>query len=112
MQPESARFLRDMLDAALAIREQTDNRTIDDYLQLRWLRDAANWNFCVIGEALSQLKRVDEATAIRITDHWKIIGLRNQLIHGYGVVNHRITWDIIQGKLPILIRELTEILQA
>jgi len=32
MQPESARFLRDRLHAARAIREQTDNRTIDDYL--------------------------------------------------------------------------------
>jgi uncharacterized protein with HEPN domain len=85
MPPESARFLRDMLDAA-------------------------NWNFCVIGEAMSQLKRIDEPTALRITDHWKIVGLRNQPIHGYGVINNRSTWDIIQGKLPVLIRELTGIL--
>jgi uncharacterized protein with HEPN domain len=112
MQPETARYLRDMLDAARATREQTDNRSVDDYLQHRWLRDASNWNFCVIGEALSQLKRIDDATALRITDCVKIIGLRNQLIHGYGVINDRITWNIIETKLPVLIRELSEMLGA
>jgi len=91
MPPESAKYLRDMLDAATTIERYVSNQSVDDYLQHRWLRDAANWNFCVIGEALSQLKRLDEPTAERITDYSKIIGLRNQLIHGYGIINHRIT---------------------
>jgi uncharacterized protein with HEPN domain len=110
MPPESAKFLRDMLDAAEAIHQHVRGRTLDDYLQDRWLRDAANWNFCVIGEALSQLKRLDESTAQRITDHSKIVGLRNQLIHGYGVVDNGITWDIIQTKLPGLVNELAQLL--
>jgi uncharacterized protein with HEPN domain len=110
MRPEVSKYLRDMLDAARAIEQYTQNRTADDYLQLRWLRDAANWNFCVIGEALCQLQKIDESLAEEISDHWKIIGLRNQLIHGYGVINNRITWDIICAKLPTLIRELTELL--
>jgi len=110
MRPESAKFLRDMLDAAHTIEDHARGRSLDDYLQLRWLRDAVNWNFCVIGEALSQLRRIDELTAESITDYWKIIGLRNQLIHGYGVINHRITWDIIAVKLPVLERELKELL--
>jgi uncharacterized protein with HEPN domain len=110
MRPESAKFLRDMLDAARTIEEHTRGRTLDDYLQLRWLRDAVNWNFCVIGEAMSQLSKSDSLTAERITDHWKIIGLRNQLVHGYGVINNRITWDIVAVKLPLLVRELNELL--
>ena len=64
----------------------------------------------MIGEALSQLRKIDESTYDRISENWKIVGLRNQLIHGYGVINNSITWDIIQAKLPILIRELTELL--
>jgi uncharacterized protein with HEPN domain len=111
MRPESAKYLRDMLDAATAIEQHTSNRTEDEYLQLRWLRDAANWNFCVIGEALSKLNQADPGTAQRITDYWKIIGLRNQLIHAYGVINHRITWDIIREKLPTLVNELRELLK-
>lgn len=99
-----------MLDAARAIEQHTQGRTIDDYLHLRWLRDAVHWNFCIIGEALSQLQRSDAPTAERITEHSKIIGLRNQLIHGYGVIDHRITWNIIEEKLPVLIRELHKLL--
>jgi len=110
MRPESARYLRDMLDAARAIESHVEGRKLDDFLQLRWLRDAVNWNFCVIGEALAQLNRIDEATAESITDHSKIVGLRNQLIHAYGVINNRITWNIVEKKLPILVRELAELL--
>jgi uncharacterized protein with HEPN domain len=84
MPPESAKYLRDMLDAARAIEQYAQDKTLKDFLEQRSVRDATQWNFCVIGEALSQLRRVDEPTAERITDHWKIVGLRNQLIHGYG----------------------------
>jgi uncharacterized protein with HEPN domain len=80
MPPESAKYLRDMLDAARAIDEHVRGRTADDYLNLRWLRDAVQWNFCVIGEALSQLDKTDGVTAQRLTDYAKIIAFRNQLI--------------------------------
>jgi uncharacterized protein with HEPN domain len=110
MPPESAKYLRDMLDAARAIEQYAQDKTLADFLEQRATRDAAQWNFCVIGEALSQLRRVDEPTAQRITDHWKIVVLRNQLIHGYGVIDNSITWNIIEEKLPILIRELNQLL--
>jgi uncharacterized protein with HEPN domain len=112
MPPESAKYLRDMLDAARAIEQHSHNRTKEEFLQNRLLRDAVNWNFCVVGEALSQLKRIDQPLVERITDHWKIIGLRNQLVHGYGVINNQITWDIVQSKLPILIQELERLLAS
>ena len=111
MPPEIAKYLRDMLDAAHAIEQHARGHSEAEYLNQRWLRDAVQWNFCVIGEALSSLKHLDEATAERITDHWKIIGFRNQLIHGYGVIDHRITWNIIQEKLPVLVRELDQLLE-
>jgi len=69
-----------------------------------------NWNLCVIGEALNRLNQLDPATASRITDHRKIIRLRNQLIHGYGSVDHEITWHIVQQHLPLLVRELEHLL--
>lgn len=106
MPPDSAKYLRDMLDAALAIEGYARGRSEEQFLADRAIRDAVHWNFCVIGEALSQLKKRDGATADRITDNWKIIGLRNQLIHGYGVIDSRITWSIITEKLPRLIAEV------
>jgi uncharacterized protein with HEPN domain len=112
MPPETAKYLRDMLEAVRTIEFYAKGKTIDDYLRLRWLRDAAQWNFCVTGEALTQLKRIDANTAQKLTDHAKIIALRNQLIHGYGVIDNRITWDIIEGKLPTLRRELKALIEA
>jgi uncharacterized protein with HEPN domain len=106
MPPEAAKFLRDMLDAARAIEQYTAGVTRDEFLDTRWRRDAAQWNFCVIGEALSQLSKVDEATAKRLSEQPRIIAFRNQLIHGYGVIDSRITWDVIHKKLPVLVREL------
>jgi uncharacterized protein with HEPN domain len=110
MQPDTAKYLRDMLDAVRAIQRYASDKTLDDYLQTRSLQDAINWNFCVIGEALAQLTRLDEATAQRITDQSRIIGFRNQLIHGYGIINNRITWNIMEAKLPVLARELSDLL--
>jgi uncharacterized protein with HEPN domain len=110
MPPESAKFLQDMLDAALAIESYAGGKSETHFLADRALRDAVQWNFCVIGEALSQLRRQDEATADRISETPKIIGLRNQLIHGYGVIDSRITWNIIVEKLPTFVAEVRALL--
>ena len=60
----------------------------------------------------SRPKYLDETFAERITDSPKIIGFRNQLIHGYGVINHQITWNIVDSKLPLLIEELETLLNT
>ena len=64
-----------------------------------------------MGEALAQLRQQDEATALRISEFARIIGFRNQVVHGYGKIDDEITWRILQAKLPVLRREL-ELLQA
>ncbi|HEY1685214.1 MAG TPA: HepT-like ribonuclease domain-containing protein [Tepidisphaeraceae bacterium] len=110
MQHDSTKYLRDMLEFGQKILRYAKDRTFDDFLNDEMRRDAILWNYCLIGEALSQMKRIYPATAERITDHWKIIGLRNQLIHGYEVIEDEITWRIIQNKLPILIKEIVALL--
>jgi uncharacterized protein with HEPN domain len=90
MQPEAAKYLRDMLDAAQAIKQYSAGKTRGGFLQAKPVR-RHQLGFGVIGEALAQLRRFDESAAKQITDHTKIIGFRNQLLHGYGVVDDRIT---------------------
>ncbi len=102
MRPEAAKFLRDILDASDRITEYTRDKNKDDYLANGELRDAVQWNFAVIGEALGQLQKVDPHTAEKITQWRRIIAFRNQLIHGYGVIKNEITWDIVKNKLPLL----------
>jgi uncharacterized protein with HEPN domain len=66
--------------------------------------------FEIIGEALTQLRKRDSATAESITDWPAIISFRNVLIHGYGVINDSRTWDIVQTEIPALLQELNALL--
>jgi uncharacterized protein with HEPN domain len=112
MRPETSKFLHDILDAAGRIVDYTYGKTRDDYLADGKLRDAVQWNFAVIGEAISQMEKSDPDTAHRITEWRRIIAFRNQLIHGYGVVRHEITWDIVENKLPVLRSDAQMLLTA
>jgi uncharacterized protein with HEPN domain len=48
--------------------------------------------------------------AEKITDHRKIAGFRNALIHGYDVIDDTISWSIVEQKLPVLRTELEGLL--
>lgn len=102
MRPESAKLLTDISQSVTQILAYTRGKSRDDYLNDKQLRDAVQWNFAVIGEALAQLHKADAVTAERITEWNRIIAFRNQLIHGYGVIRNEITWDIIENKVPVL----------
>lgn len=41
-----------------------------------------------------------------MSDHRRIIALRNILIHGYAKVDHRVIWNILEHNLPNLRREV------
>ena len=111
MQPESAKLLRDILDAANRIAGYVSGISRDDFLSRGEVHDAVHWNFAIIGEALSQSHKIDPPGAQRISEWRRIIGFRNQLVHGYGVIKNDITWDIIQTRLPKLREEVRSILE-
>ena len=54
------------------------------------LRAAVEREFEIIGEAMTQLAKVDETVADRISHHERIIAFRNVLIHQYGDVDDRL----------------------
>ena len=110
MQPESRKLLLDMLDFANSIVEATQNRTLNDLKNDKLLRAGIYHWFTVIGEALTQLHQFDKDTGERISESPRIIGFRNQIVHGYAKIEDEITWRIIQTKLPVLKRELEQLL--
>ena len=100
-----------MREAAQAIVEFTRSRAMDDLRGDDILRSAVYYKFIIIGEALSKLRQHDPSTAQCLSEYNRIIGFRNQIIHGYSMVDHETTWRIIELKIPILIRELDELLK-
>ena len=68
------------------------------------------YQFTIIGEALTQMRRIDGAVFDGITESSRIVGFRNQIVHGYQKLQDNVTWQIIQDKLPLLEQEIRALL--
>ncbi|MBI4311601.1 MAG: DUF86 domain-containing protein [Chloroflexi bacterium] len=112
MRPESRKYLHDILQAAVLLRRFTAGKTLEMFSEDDLLQSAVERQFEIIGEAVSQLSRIDPETASRIGEYRRIIALRNVLVHGYSQVDSRTLWDLLGTKLPTLQREVQELLQG
>src|SRR5713226_9357846 len=100
MQPNSAKLLEDIRDAAAFILEVTGMRTKGEYVQNRLMRQAVERNFQIIGEAINRLTKLDPETAARVGEIPRIIAFRNIIVHGYDTLDHEVVWYVISGELP------------
>src|SRR5215203_1753588 len=103
MQPDARALLFDMQNACDRIASLIAGKTEQEFVQEIGVHDGVQWNFAVIGEALSKLRRLDPDTCGRISDASKIVGFRNQLLHGYAVIDDTITWQILRKDFPLLV---------
>lgn len=71
-------------------------------------RKAVERNIEIIGEALNRILKV--TPDIDITDSRKIVDTRNRFIHGYNSITSDILWLIIKKSLPVLEKEVKELL--
>ncbi|MDQ3695989.1 MAG: DUF86 domain-containing protein [Chloroflexota bacterium] len=105
-------LLSHMRESAELILERTGETSLQRYLRDRDLQQIVERNFEIIGEAMRRLTRHDAAIADRITDGREIIAFRNLLIHAYDDIDHARVWQVVQRQLPVLVRELDEIVQS
>lgn len=111
MRLESKKYLFDIQKAAALLADFIQGKSFKDYSGDALLRAAVEREFEIIGEALSQLAKLDEAVAMRISEYKRIISFRNLLIHGYADVDDQLVWSIAEGKLPTLKAEVDVLLQ-
>jgi uncharacterized protein with HEPN domain len=112
MQPEIAKLLHDMKSAAERIERFVKGKTFNDYLADELLRSGVERQFEEIGEAMTRLIKSDETVAQQISEHRKIAGFRNALVHGYDSIDDETSGGIIERKLPLLRVELEALLKA
>jgi len=110
MQLEARKYLFDIQQAGRRLAEFTGGRTLDAYVADAMLRAAVERQFEIIGEALARLRKLDPEICSGVTDAGRIIAFRNILIHGYADVDDRLVWNIVETKLPTLIREVDELI--
>lgn len=110
MPHDPEKYLFDVRGACDFLLAFTRERTVDDYAQDRGFRSAVERELQIIGEAIMQLERVAPSTAARISEHHAIIGFRHVLVHGYDSLHPATVWNVIEAKLPVLAREVRDIL--
>jgi uncharacterized protein with HEPN domain len=72
-------------------------------------RKAVERNIEIIGEAMDRILKTNPD--LKITDSRKIVDTRNRIIHGYDSVSDDVIWLIVNRYLPILEKEVKELLK-
>ena len=110
MKKDDTVYLRHIIDAFLQIERYTNGVTYEEFLSNSLLQDAVIRQLEVMGEAARNLSAdlQNEYPAIP----WRqMISLRNRMIHAYFNVNIQIIWEIIQGDIPNLKKDMMRVLE-
>lgn len=96
--------LEHILDAAKTIQEHIKGKKQSELDKNRLLLGGVIRELLVIGEAANAVSTLTKA---QIQLPWKeVIGMRNQLVHAYFEINHKIIWMTVIEDIPKLISEL------
>jgi uncharacterized protein with HEPN domain len=110
MEDDIKTWISDIKQAIIEINEfLPDQKNFYQFKKDLKTKRAIERNVEIIGEAANRiLKQLPE---IQITDIKKIIDTHNRIIHGYDSVSDEIIWSIVVKYLPILDKDVTELLK-
>jgi uncharacterized protein with HEPN domain len=111
MDPKARALLYDVQQCGILLERFLSGKIFDDYVADPLLRSAVERQLEIIGEALSQLSKIDPANAARVSDYRRVVALRNILIHGYAKVDNRVIWNILEQSLPVLCQQVDALLR-
>ena len=111
MQHDPLVFVEDAIEACKLIVQFTDGMAEHTFYTDLKTKAAVERKLEIIGEALNRIKKTDINILSNINDWKEIIGFRNVIAHGYDVVDDEIIWDSIKNNIPILLKQLNNILK-
>ncbi len=102
-------YLDDMLEAIDLVKQYCLGVSEESFSRDTKLQDAVIRRLSIIGEAANRLP--DDARSLAPGIPWKtIIGFRNVVIHEYAGVHMGRVWEIVQRELPVLKKQLADLL--
>lgn len=110
MQRSCEMYLLDISNSINSIYEFLgEERNFNNYESNKLLRRAVERELEIIGEAVNRILKVDPE--INISNSRRIVNLRNWVIHSYDNVDNIIIWGIIDKDLPLLKKQVLELLE-
>ena len=106
---DSKLLLEDILESSEKIISYTNNHNFKSFSDDSKTVDAVIRNFEIIGEAANRLPE-EFKNQYENVQWFRIIGFRNRIVHDYMGVDLSIVWNIIEEFLPILMKEISLIL--
>ena len=101
-------LLNDMLDGIDRVEQYTEGMSFDAFSNDQKSIDAVVRNLEIIGEAANRLP--DDFKERHSSVEWyKVVGLRNRIIHEYFGIDLQIIWQIVHSDLPSLRQSLSQI---
>ena len=85
-----------------------ETKQFESYVKDIRTKRAVERNMEMIGEAMSRLLK--ENPLIEITNSRKIVDARNKIIHGYDDISDEVIWGIVIYHIPILKKEIEDLL--
>ena len=108
MTEKSTKYLSDILMAIELIEEFIiDHKDFTLYDQDRKTQSAVERQLAIVGEALSQFKKLEPE--IKIENDKQIISFRNRLVHAYDSLDNSMIWVIISRNLTPLKIEIQKL---
>jgi uncharacterized protein with HEPN domain len=109
MKHNMLKYLEDIRLSILDIENYTAGITsVKQIENNKLLFDALCRRFAIIGEAVYKADKIDEN--LLITDKAKVKGLRHIIVHDYDLVRAADLWMIISKNLPILKKEVEDLI--
>ena len=107
------KVIKCLYDIKLAIEEIDsffvgEQKRFDEYFKNTLLKRAIERDLEIIGEAINRILK--EEPSFPIQNARRIVGLRNQIIHGYDNVSDENIWGILINHLPKLKEEVNQLI--
>jgi uncharacterized protein with HEPN domain len=110
MSEEVKEYLRHILDAIAGIEIHVGEQPgYQKYLGSPTMRRAVERELEIIGEAMNRIRKTDASVQVSNSKH--IVYTRNRIIHGYDSIDDTIIWRIIIKEIPLLKKEVEELLE-
>ena len=100
-------YVQKIIDDLSFVVENTKNVSIDEMIENQFMLDSIMFRIIQISENNNKLSSEFKAKHNDIP--WAAIkGMRNVIVHDYGIINYEMVYDTISNKMPIMLKELLD----